>query len=42
MSTSDQEKIAVIHGTSEMHTAKELFKVYKILQQPIQILEIPR
>ena len=49
MSTSDQEKVAVIHGTSELHTAsdansftKELFKIYEVFKKPIPILEIPR
>ena len=49
MSTSDQEKVAVIHGTSELHTAsdsnsftKELYKIYKELDQAIPILEIVR
>ena len=49
MSTSDQEKVVVIHGTSELHTAsdansftKELFKIYEVFKKPIPILEIPR
>ena len=43
MSESDQEKIAVLYGTSELHTASdsytlthELYKIY-----PLPIREIP-
>ena len=49
MSTSDQQKIAVIHGTSELHTAsdsnsftKELYKIYKEEKKAIPFLEIVR
>ena len=49
MSTSDQENIALIHGTSELHTAsdmnsftQELYKVYQEEGNVIPILDIVR
>ena len=49
ISTSDSEKIAMIHGTSELHAAsdantftQELFKVYNDENGEIPILQIAR